>query len=115
MKQPMILHWLARRSGLSEGQAELVWKNAIRSADAVFDRDRSAPEYWGYVVDSLRAHMPARCGSVALPACGLAPAPSLDCLAEYQLSAMRRGLLAWLGLSTIASRAWQNLSRTAAA
>lgn len=46
MKTPMILPWLARRAGVSDHRAELLWRAACRQA-ALRTGERDGSCYWG--------------------------------------------------------------------
>lgn len=45
MKTPKILPWLARRAGVSDGRAELLWRVACLQA-AALTGEHDSPRYW---------------------------------------------------------------------
>ncbi len=66
MNAPMILPWLARRAGVSDARAELLWHAACRQV-ALMTGERDGSRYWGAVQQLLldmlaterwRAHPP---------------------------------------------------------
>lgn len=52
MKTPMVLPWLARRAGVSDGRAEELWLAACRQA-ALMTGEQDTPCYWGAVQQIL--------------------------------------------------------------
>lgn len=52
MKTPMILPWLARRTGVSDSRAEDLWRIACRQAEW-FTGERDGSSYWGMVLQIL--------------------------------------------------------------
>lgn len=52
MNTPMILPWLARRAGVSDGRAEVLWQAACRQV-ALTTGERDGSRYWGAVQQLL--------------------------------------------------------------
>lgn len=48
---PMILPWLARKAGISDRRAEVLWRAAQRHAAS--RRPAATPEYWQMAMDRL--------------------------------------------------------------
>ncbi len=52
MKTPMVLPWLARRAGVSDGRAEELWLAACRQA-ALMTGEQDTSCYWGATQQTL--------------------------------------------------------------
>lgn len=55
---PMQLPWLARRAGLSDAKAAVLWREATRSAEKMCG-NKDSSEYYGACMDKLREAMDA--------------------------------------------------------
>jgi hypothetical protein len=61
VRPPKILPWLARSAGLTMGQAESIWRAAVRNAHATSPQAEGSSGYWRDLLSSAKAGI-ARAG-----------------------------------------------------
>ncbi|MBI2313304.1 MAG: hypothetical protein HYU77_12470 [Betaproteobacteria bacterium] len=57
MKEPKILPWLARKSGLSLAAARCIWRDVVLEAGAGRKGSRPGPEYYRHLMNALRKRL----------------------------------------------------------
>lgn len=111
MRYPMILPWLARKSGVSVPRAKHLWVEAQRNADHRYPDSVRGSAYWGHALAEFRRRLQAAGGAVSRPAaCRVSAADrapaALVCL---QIRAFTQAAAAWTGFLRGASVAWPRL------
>lgn len=107
MKTPMIVGWLARRSGVAPERGEELWRDAVRHA-TVATGWVGTPEYHAAAVERFRALIAAES-----PAAWASPA--LVPLVRAHSRVCMMPLLAWQSVAVIATRTWGKLALPRAA
>lgn len=111
MRYPMILPWLARKSGVSIPRAKQLWAEALRHADLRHPHCVRGSAYWGHALAEFRRQLQAAgragCRPVASPLLAADPGPvALLCL---QVRVFTQAAAAWAGFLRGASVAWPRL------
>lgn len=111
MRYPMILPWLARKSGVSLPHARQLWAEALRQTDPKFPGGVRGSSYWGCALAEFRRRLKLAGATGARPAASPAQLPGagalvLPCL---QLRVLAQAGAAWTGFLRGASLAWPRL------
>ncbi len=110
MRYPMILPWLARKSGISQTHARQLWADALHHADRRFAGGVRGSAYWGCALAEFRRQLKAAGAAGARPAAS-APLPGAGqlALACLQFRVFTQAAAAWTGFLRGASVAWPRL------
>lgn len=100
MKTPKILPWLARKAGISDTRAEVLWHKALRHATQATGWVNS-PEYWRAAVEKLEELVAAEGARVCRPRF----TPIVR--AQHDLGDLQ--IMAWEGMMRAANEAWTRL------
>jgi len=111
MRYPMILPWLARKSGVSVPRAKHLWAEAQRHADHKYPDGVRGSAYWGHALAEFRRRLRAAGSAGPRPV-----APSLfgvgaspEALLCLQARVFTQAAAAWTGFLRGASVAWPRL------
>ena len=114
MTDPKILSWLAKRVGVSEIHAHLLWARACRSADRHFaEEERQTPAYWQYAVETFQRHLQSS-RPVACPVC-LIQAEQLSSAVDMQTQYLVNAMMVWKDMAVASSLAWRQACEEALA
>jgi hypothetical protein len=97
MKTPMILPWLAKKAGISDEKAEVLWHQALRHA-TLKSGWVNTPEYWRIANEKLLELVQAEGNKVCRP--NLVPMVRI----QHRLGEIP--FLAWEGMMRATSEAW---------
>lgn len=98
MKTPKLLPWYARKAGVSEERAAVLWRKAVREATAETGWVGNA-EYWGAAMDHFLVLLEAERDTLC--------APRVTPLVRSQNRMWRLPLLAMEDVFTAISAIWQ--------
>ena len=110
MRYPMILPWLARRSGVSLPQAKRLWAESLSHADRKHPAGLHGSTYWGCALAEFRRQLKAAGYPDGRPSSPIArPGAGQLALACLQLRVITQAAAAWTGYLRGASLAWPRL------
>lgn len=103
MKAPKLLPWYARKAGVSNERAEVLWRKAVRQATADTGWVGS-PEYWGAAMDNFLALLDAEDSSLCTP--------NLSAVLRVHNRALRMPLTLMEDISAATAANWQRFFDT---
>lgn len=101
MNAPKILHWIAKKAGISDELALKLWRRAVSEAEYLTGNSEGS-EYWGLAVERFLGIVEDEVGDT--PEYTLTPAPRLSWMWHHQ---SRMSLLSLMAAQN-AYRYWQN-------
>jgi len=103
MKAPKLLPWYARKAGVSNERAEVLWRKAVRKATAETGWVGNA-EYWGAAMENFRDLLAQENSSLCTP--------NMAEVMRMQHRAMRLPLTIFEDLSAATAANWQRFCNT---
>jgi hypothetical protein len=105
MRYPMILTWLARKSGVSLPVARRIWDRVLKESEQKFAPNVRGSAFWGHTITQFRRRLQGASQGTRAPA----PGTEAASLFWVQGRILWEATAAWAGYLRGACTAWPRL------